>query len=92
MNKSELAQLLAVHADLSETEAAQYVDITFNAMRNVLIAGNRVEIRGFGSFKIKEYQSYKGRNPKTGEEVIVKPKKLPFFRVGRELNKYINEE
>ena len=63
MNKSELAQLLAVHADLSESEAVQYVDIAFNTMRNALIEGNRVEIRGFGSFKIKEYESYKGRNP-----------------------------
>jgi integration host factor subunit beta len=59
-------------------------------MKEALKNGNRVEIRGFGSFKIKEYKGYQGRNPKTGEKVEVKPKSLPFFRAGKDLREYIN--
>ena len=92
MNKSELSHMLAVHADLPENEAALFVDIMFSEMKKALLAGNRVEVRGFGSFKMKEYQSYAGRNPKTGELVTVEPKRLPFFKAGRELKEYINEE
>ena len=92
MNKSELVHKLAISADLSDDEAFQYVDTFFSEIRKALIKGKRVEIRDFGSFKIKEYQGYKGRNPKTGESVSVKPKKLPFFRAGRELKEIINED
>ena len=92
MNKSELSHLLAVHADLPENEAGLFVDIMFSEMKKALLAGNRVEIRGFGSFKIKEYKSFAGRNPKTGEPLTVEPKKLPFFKAGRELKEYINED
>ena len=92
MNKSELSRMLAVHADLHENEAVLFVDIMFSEMKNALLAGNRVEIRGFGSFKIKKYKSYAGRNPKTGEPVTVEPKILPFFKAGRELREYINED
>ena len=92
MNKSELSHMLAVHADLPENEAVLFVDIMFSEMKKALLAGSRVEIRSFGSFKIKDYEAYTGRNPKTGELVTVKPKKLPFFKAGRELREYINEE
>ena len=92
MNKSELSHMLAVHADLPENEAVLFVDIMFSEMKKALLAGSRVETRGFGSFKMKEYQSYTGRNPKTGEAVTVEPKRLPFFKTGRELREFINEE
>ena len=92
MNKSELSHMLAVHADLPENEAALFADIMFSEMKKALLAGSRVEIRGFGSFKIKDYEPYTGRNPKTGEPVTVEPKRLPFFKAGRELKEFINEE
>lgn len=67
------------------------VSIFFNCLKNALLQGDRVEIRGFGSFKIKEYEEYTGRNPKSGEKVRVAPKKLPFFKPGKELKEFINE-
>lgn len=91
MNKSELIKALAEENSLSLEEATQIVDIFFDSMKDALIKGNRVEIRGLGSFKIKEYEGYSGRNPKTGDLVTVEPKKLPFFRAGKELKEYLNE-
>ncbi|MDK2920757.1 MAG: integration host factor subunit beta [Desulfonauticus sp.] len=90
MNKSDLIQKLAEEKDLSPEEASDIVNIFFNSMKEALKEGRRVEIRGFGSFKIKEYEGYVGRNPKTGEKVEVKPKKLPFFKVGKDLKDYLN--
>lgn len=90
MNKSDLIQKLAEEKDLSPEEASDIVNIFFNSMKEALKEGRRVEIRGFGSFKIKHYDGYVGRNPKTGEKVEVKPKKLPFFKVGKDLKDYLN--
>jgi integration host factor subunit beta len=59
-------------------------------MTKALVKGDRVEIRGFGSIFIKKYGSYRGRNPKTGESVVVKPKRLPFFRCGKELKERVD--
>ncbi|MBQ9405730.1 MAG: integration host factor subunit beta [Desulfovibrio sp.] len=91
MNKSELITTLARSANITEAEASLYVETFFHEMRKALVDGKRVEIRGFGSFKIKEYASYTGRNPKTGEIVTVAPKRLPFFRPGRDLKNLIND-
>ncbi|MFO7818480.1 MAG: HU family DNA-binding protein [Thermodesulfobacteriota bacterium] len=90
MNKSELIRLLAEEKDLPHDDASQMVNIFFDSMKEALKNGDRIEIRGFGSFKLKEYEGYEGRNPRTGEKVQVKPKKLPFFRVGKELREYLN--
>ncbi len=90
MNKSELIRSLAVEKDISIDEATEIVTGFFDSMKDALKNGERVEIRGFGSFKIKEYKGYQGRNPKTGEIVEVDPKKLPFFRAGKELKDYLN--
>ncbi|WP_457570897.1 HU family DNA-binding protein [Desulfovulcanus sp.] len=90
MNKSELIRTLAEERNISVEEATDIVNVFFDSMKEALKNGNRVEIRGFGSFKIKDYKGYQGRNPKTGEKVEVKPKKLPFFRAGKELKDYIN--
>ena len=75
---------------LSRLEAKTLVNLFFESITDTLIKGGRVEIRGFGAFKVKDYKAYKGRNPKTGEIIKVKPKKLPFFKVGTELKKRVN--
>lgn len=85
MNKIELIQALKDAANLSKSEAAAVVEIFFNGMADALANGDRVEIRGLCSFFVKEYDGYTGRNPKTGERVKINPKKLPFFKAGKEL-------
>lgn len=91
MNKSELIKTLAEESNISFDDASLVVNTFFESMKKALVDGNRVEIRGFGSFKIKEYGSYAGRNPKTGERVYVESKRLPFFRAGKELKDHINQ-
>ena len=90
MNKSELVKALADQANISLDEATLVVNTFVDSMKDSLLEGGRVEIRGFGSFKVKEYGSYAGRNPRTGEKVAVEPKRLPFFRAGKELKQYLN--
>jgi len=90
MNKSELIKTLADENAISVDEATVVVNTFFDSIRQALLHDQRVEIRGLGSFKIKQYQGYSGRNPKTGEVVSVAPKKLPFFRAGKELKEFIN--
>ena len=85
MNKLELIAILKNECRLSKKEAAAVIDLFFESMSEALARGNRVEIRGLCSFYVKEYRSYKGRNPKTGESVQIAPKKLPFFKCGKEL-------
>lgn len=85
MNKSELIKALAEETNIPFDDASLVVNTFIDAMKKSLIAGERIEIRGFGSFKIKEYGGYAGRNPKTGESVSVIPKRLPFFRAGKNL-------
>ena len=91
MNKSELVKNLADQVAISMDEASVVVNTFFDSMKHALINGHRVEIRGFGSFKIKNYAAYSGRNPRTGEKVLVSPKCLPFFRAGKELKEFIND-
>ena len=90
MNKSDLIEALSKETGLSLNRAEGVVSTVFNGMTNALAKGDRVEIRGFGSFKVKKYKGYKGRNPKTGEFIKVKPKKLPFFKCGKELKERVN--
>jgi integration host factor subunit beta len=90
MNKLDLIQALKDATDLSVSEAVAVVDIFFNGMAAALANGDRVEIRGLCSFYVKKYRSYIGRNPKTGERVKIKPKKLPFFKVGKELKERVD--
>lgn len=89
MNKSELIEQLAVSKDISNKRAEEVVNMIFSSMTEALATGDRIEIRGLGSFVIKDYESYTGRNPKTGEPITVKPKKLPFFKVGKELKERV---
>lgn len=85
MNKLELISALKERTKLSKTEANEVVNIFFDSLRDSFIKGERVEIRGLCSFFIKEYKGYTGRNPKTGEQVKIAKKKLPFFKCGKEL-------
>jgi len=90
MNKLELISTLKERTNLTKSEAADIVKIFFDSLSDAFIKGERVEIRGFCSFHIKEYQSYTGRNPKTGEKVIIPPKRLPFFKCGKELKERVD--
>lgn len=89
MRKSDLIENLALQRDISVKRAEQVVNEIFDAMGQSLIDGERIEVRGFGSFEIRDYDAYSGRNPKTGDVIHVKPKKLPFFKVGKELKERI---
>jgi integration host factor subunit beta len=85
MNKLTLIERLKAEAGLAKTEAAAVTDLFFNKMSDALATGERVELRGLCSFYVKEYPGYNGRNPKTGKKVKIQPKKLPFFKCGKEL-------
>ena len=90
MNKLKLTETLREKTDLTKSEAKAVVKLFFKEMSNALAKGDRVEIRGLCSFYVKKYKAYAGRNPKTGEPTQVKPKKLPFFKVGKELRERVN--
>ena len=90
MNKLEIISTLKDEANISKSEAAKVVQILFDNMAEAMAQGDRVEIRGLCSFYVKEYKSYTGRNPKTGERVTIKPKKLPFFKSGKELKERVD--
>jgi integration host factor subunit beta len=92
MNKSQLTEAVAKAEDLPLKKAEDVVNTVFREMEKALIKGERMEIRGLGSFKVKQYDGYKGRNPKTGEIIKVGPKKLPFFKVGKELKERVDVE
>lgn len=91
MNKSELVDALANENSLTYKKAEEIVNLIFDSMAETLCIGGRIEIRGFGSFVVKDYKSYMGRNPKTGEVIKVRPKRLPFFKVGKELRERVNQ-
>ncbi|MFZ2634178.1 MAG: HU family DNA-binding protein [Desulfosalsimonadaceae bacterium] len=91
MNKLELTSALKKETNISKPEAASVVAILFDSMSDSLVRGERIEIRGLCSFYVKKYKSYVGRNPKTGEKVTIKPKKLPFFKCGKELRERVNK-
>jgi integration host factor subunit beta len=90
MNKSQLVEALAKSENLTIKTAEEVVNTFFREMEKSLIGGNRIEVRGLGSFKIKRYNSYNGRNPKTGKLIKVNGKRLPFFKVGRELKERVD--
>ncbi|MFP4031043.1 MAG: HU family DNA-binding protein [Desulfococcaceae bacterium] len=92
MNKLELISTLKNEARISKMEAAKVVEIFFDSMADALAEGERVEIRGLCSFFVKNYKSYTGRNPKTGDKVTINPKRLPFFKCGKELKERVDGE
>lgn len=91
MNKLELVEALREEAGITKNEAEVIVNMVFEEMSNAMANGDRVEIRGLCSFCVKQYKAYTGRNPKTGEKVEIKPKKLPFFKSGKELKDRVDK-
>lgn len=91
VTKSELIERVAESTKISKGRSELAVNTIFDAMVNSLTRGEGIEIRGFGSFTVRTYKAYEGRNPRTGEPVHVEPKKLPFFKVGKELRERVNE-
>jgi len=90
VNKSELIEKLAEKCGINVLQSEEIVNLVYKKMKDTMVSGGRIEIRGFGSFVVKEYQTYQRRNPKTGEKISVPPKKLPFFKVGKELKERID--
>ena len=91
MNKLELIERLKEQAGITKIEAKAIVALFFDKMAEALADGDRVEIRGLGSFKVKSYEAYTGRNPKTGESISVPTKKLPYFKCGKELKQRVDD-
>jgi integration host factor subunit beta len=90
MNKATLVDVLKKEASITKADAEKVVNIFFDEISKALKGGDRAEIRGFCSFFVKNYKGYLGRNPKSGESVEVEPKRLPFFKCGRELKKRVD--
>src|SRR2546423_12040870 len=90
MTKSELIEAVSERTKLPKGKAELIVNCIFDSMVDALKKGEGIEIRGFGSFTVREYKSYEGRNPRTGTPVHVAPKRLPFFKVGKELRERVN--
>ena len=91
MTKSELIDAIAARGELTKARAEEVVGCLFDAMTEALERGDGIEIRGFGSFSVRPYKPYNGRNPRTGEPVPVPAKRLPFFKVGKELKELVND-
>ena len=89
MIRSELIAKLAVATEISVEKAELAIKEVFDSMSEALAAGDGIEIRGFGSFRVRQYHGHEGRNPKSGEKIIVGKKKAPFFKTGKELKERI---
>lgn len=92
MTKLELAERVSTKINLTKKETEQIINIIFGSITGALSKGDKVELRGFGSFRIRHRSSREGRNPKTGLKIKVAPKKVPFFRVGKELREMANNK
>lgn len=90
MNKLKLIETLKERCSLNQKEAMDLVNVFFGEIAAALARGDRVELRGLWAFHLKEYQSYTGRNPKTGKPVRVASKKLPFFKCGKDLKERVD--
>ena len=90
MTKSDLIAALAAKENLTDKQATEIINLILTGFTDVLKNGDRIEIRGFGSYAVRQYRAYTGRNPKTGKTTAVKPKKIPFFKVGKKLKERVN--
>ena len=90
MNKLDIIQFLSKDINIPIRKADEIVSKFFETMSDALLSGDRIEIRGFGSFEVRKYDGYTGRNPKTGEEIVVLPKQLPFFKPGKDFKEKVN--
>lgn len=92
MNKSGLIEAVSRKENITEKKAVEVVNLIFKGFTEELKKGGRIEIRGLGSFVVRDYEAYTGRNPKTGKNIKVSPKKLPFFKVGKELKEKVDQQ
>jgi integration host factor subunit beta len=92
MNKSDLIEALAAKENLTDKKATDIINLIFNGFTDTLKRGDGIEIRGLWSFSVRDYKSYKGKNPKTGRNIDVRPKKLPFFKVGKGLKGMVDTD
>ena len=90
MTRSSLVEQVSVGLRIPRARAEQIVTLVFDSLEQALMRGGRIEIRGFGTFEVRHYDGYLGRNPRTGETTHVKPKRLPFFKVGTDLRERVN--
>jgi integration host factor subunit beta len=90
MTKSELIEAIAARGELTKTRAESLIGCVFDSMVEAMREEEGIEIRGFGSFTVRPYKPYDGRNPRTGQPVPVPAKRLPFFKVGKELKELVN--
>lgn len=90
MTKSDLAEKLAAKINVNKQQAESIINMFTNSIIDALAKGDKVEIRGFGSFRVRERAAKEGRNPKTGEKVYVPPKKVPFFKTGKDFRATVN--
>ncbi|MBX7096184.1 MAG: integration host factor subunit beta [Myxococcaceae bacterium] len=91
MLKSDLVNVLVAKKNVTQKQAEATIETIFDAMRDALVRGENIEIRGLGAFHVKHYAGYQGRNPKTGEVIPVKPKRGLLFRAGKELKDRVNK-
>ena len=89
MTKADLVEEVAKVTELTRKDSEVIVDTMFESVIKALKTGDKLEVRGFGSFRVRQRNARVGRNPKTGESIAVKPKKLPFFKVGKELKERV---
>jgi integration host factor subunit beta len=92
MTKSDLITALAAKEQLTDKNAIDTINLIFSGFADTLKKGDRIEVRGFGSFTVREYKAYTGRNPRTGKNIKVRPKKLPFFKVGVKLKELVDRK
>jgi integration host factor subunit beta len=92
MTKAELVEDVAQAAELTKKDAERLVEIVFESIIETLNHGEKIELRGFGSFRVRERGARRGRNPKTGDPVNIPAKRVPYFKPGKELKELINEE
>jgi integration host factor subunit beta len=92
MNKGQLIEMLTNNLGITKTDSKACVESVFDAMAGALAKGDRIEIRGFATFKLKEYSPYTGRNPKSGEVIGVDGKRLPYFKMCKELKHRVNKK
>jgi len=92
MNKSELIEIISQKSGMTKKKAEDVVNLIFDSMTDALVKNERIEIRGFGSFVNRSYGAYTGRNPRTSESIQVNPKRLPYFKVGKELKERVDSE
>lgn len=91
MTKADLVEIVANEADMTKKDVEQLVEIIFDSIVSTLNKGEKIELRGFGSFRVRERNARKGRNPKTGEPVEIPAKRVAYFKPGKDLKDIINQ-